>query len=70
MGTALGLDDADAATLLQIEMEQVRAAADAALAAARRARASSDEEAISRLRAELLQRRDRITQLVYAISRG
>jgi hypothetical protein len=70
MGTALGLDDADAAALLQIEVEQVRAAADAALAAARRARASSDEEAISRLRAELLQRRDRITQLVYAISRG
>jgi len=70
MGTALGLDDADAAALLQIEVEQVRAAADAALAAARRARASSDEEAIGRLRAELLQRRDRITKLVYAISRG
>ena len=68
MGTALGLDDGDAAALLQVE--QVRAMADAALAAARRARASSDEEAISRLRAELLQRRDRITQLVYAISRG
>jgi hypothetical protein len=49
MGKALGANDADAAALLQIEAEQVRAAADAALVAIRRARASSDDEAISKL---------------------
>jgi hypothetical protein len=70
MGKALGANDADAAALLQIEAEQVSAAADAALVAVRRARARSDDEAISRLLAELRERRDRITRLVYAIYRG
>jgi hypothetical protein len=69
MGKALGANDADAAALLQIEAEQVSAAADAALVAVRRARARSDGEAINRLLAELRQRRDRITRLVYAIYR-
>jgi hypothetical protein len=69
MGKALGANDTDAAALLQTEAEQVSAAADAALVAIRRARASSDNEAINRLLAELRQRRDRITRLVYAIYR-
>lgn len=43
MGKVLGANDADVAVLLQIEAEQVRAAADAALVAIRRA--SSDYEA-------------------------
>ena len=69
MGKALGANDTDAAALLQTEAEQVSAAADAALVAVRRARARSDGEAINRLLAELRQRRDRITRLVYAIYR-
>ncbi len=70
MGKALGVDDDDAAAMLRMEAEQVHAAADAALVAVRRARASSDHDAISRLRAELRQRRDQITRLVYAIYRA
>jgi hypothetical protein len=70
MGKALGANDADAAALFQIEAEQVSAAADAALVAVRQAKARSDNEAINRLLAELRQRRDRITRLVYAICRG
>ena len=70
MGKALGANDTDAAALLQTEAEQVSAAADAALVAVRQARARSDNEAISRLLAELRERRDRITRLVYAIYRG
>ena len=69
MGQALGVDDDDAASMLQIEIGQVQAAADAALAAIRQARAGRDKVSIRKLLAELRQRRDRITRLVDAIYR-
>ena len=69
MGQALGVDDDDAASLLQIEIVQVQAAADAALAAIRQARAGRDKVSIRKLLAELRQRRDRITRLVDALYR-
>ncbi len=69
MGQALGVDDEDGASMLQIEIVQVQAAADAALAAIRQARAGRDKAAVMKLRVELRQRRESITRLVDAIYR-
>ncbi len=69
MGQALGVDDDDAASLLHIEIVQVQAAADAALAAIRQARAGRDKAAVRKLRVELRQWRERITRLVDAAYR-
>ena len=69
MGKALGVSDDDAAAMLQIEVVEVPAAADAALAAIRQARAGGNYAAVRKLRDELRQRRDRIIRLVDAIYR-
>ncbi len=69
MGQALGVDDDDAASMLQIEIVQVQAAADAALAAIRHARAGRDKATVAKLQAELRLWRDRITRLVDAAYR-
>lgn len=61
--------DDDAASMLEIEIVQMQAAADAALAAIRQARAGRDQAAVVKL-AELRQWRGRITQLVDAIYRA
>lgn len=70
MGKALGVDDDDVAAMLQMEVTEVQAAADVALTAIRRARAVRNNAAVGKLRAELRQRRDRITRLVDAIYRN
>ncbi len=69
MGQALGVGDDDAASMLQIEIVQVQAAADAALDAIRQARTGRDKAAVVKLRVELRQWRERITRLVDAIYR-
>ncbi len=70
MGKALGVDDDDVAAMLQMEVVEGQAAADAALAAIRQARNGPNNAAVRKLRNELRQRRDRITRLVDAIYRN
>ena len=67
MAQALGVNDGDAASMLQVELLEVQAATDTALAAIRRAREGRDKAAVVKLRIELRQWRERITRLVDAI---
>ena len=67
MGQALGVDDEDAVALLQMEVIEVQAAADVALAAIRQARSGRNNAGVRKLRDELRRRRDRIVRLVDAI---
>lgn len=69
MGNALGVDD-DVAAMLEIEVVEVQAATDVALAAIRQAQAGKNSAAVRKLRDELRQRRDRIIRLVDAIYRN
>ena len=69
MGNALGVDD-DVAAMLEIEVVEVQAATDVALAAIRQAQARKNSAAVCKLRDELRQRRDRIIRLVDAIYRN